>query len=148
MAQLSLQVAATVEIEDLDELSDEDTQALEEDIHQILDDAGAQMEEFARGIVPVRTGNLMASIFHDVDDDALSVTLGATADYASFVEYGTYKMKPQPFLEPAAETGQEEMNLRIEQAVLDRVDGKLQSPEDGDNVTMEIEGVTESDVEA
>ncbi len=65
------------------------------------------MVTYAQGIVPVRTGNLMASIFADVDEDSLSVTLGASAEYASFIEYGTVKMRAQPFLQPAADVGEE-----------------------------------------
>ena len=131
MGQLRLQVATTIELEDLDELSDEQSQALEEEVHTIVD--------------PVRTGNLMASIFAEVDEDNLAVTLGATADYASFIEYGTVKMRAQPFLEPAAAIGQEEMNARIEEAIVQRMDGQLSSNEEGEDVTMEMEGVTIAD---
>ena len=87
----------------------------------------------------------MASIFAEVDEDNLAVTLGATADYASFIEYGTVKMRAQPFLEPAAAIGQEEMNARIEEAIVQRMDGQLSSNEEGEDVTMEMEGVTIAD---
>ena len=99
------------------------------------------MVTYAQGIVPVRTGNLMASIFADVDEDNLSVTLGATADYASFIEYGTVKMRAQPFLQPAVDIGEEEMNARIEEAIVQRMDGQLSSNEEGEDVQMEMEGV-------
>jgi len=145
LGQLRLEVAATVELEDLDELPNEESQRLEAEIHEILHTSGAAMMSYAQSIVPVRTGNLLSSIFYDIDDDALAVTLGATADYASFVEYGTYKMAPRPFLEPSAQMGQEEMNLRIEEAIIDRLDGRLSSDEDGERVTMEIEGATIKD---
>ena len=145
MGQVRIEVAATIELEDLDELPDEQSQALEEDVHNIIETAGDNMVSYAQGIVPVRTGNLMASIFSDPDEDNLAVTLGATADYASFVEYGTVKMRPQPFLEPAAAIGQEEMNARIEEAIVQRMDGQLSSNEEGEDVTTEIEGVTVAD---
>ena len=145
MGQVRLQVAATIELEDLDELPDEQSQALEEEVHDIVETAGDNMVTYAQGIVPVRTGNLMASIFANVDEDDLSVTLGATADYASFIEYGTVKMRAQPFLEPAAAIGQEEMNARIEEAIVQRMDGQLGSNEEGEDVTMEMEGVTIAD---
>ena len=103
------------------------------------------MVSYAQGIVPVRTGNLMASIFSEVDPDDLSITLGATADYASFIEYGTVKMRAQPFLQPAADIGEEEMNARIEEAIVERMEGQLSSPEEGEDVTMEMEGVTIAD---
>ena len=145
MGQLRLQVATTIELEDLDELTDEQSQALEEEVHAIVENAGDNMVTYAQGIVPVRTGNLMASIFAEVDEDNLAVTLGATADYASFIEYGTVKMRAQPFLEPAAAIGQEEMNARIEEAIIQRMDGQLSSDEEGEDVTMEMEGVTIAD---
>ena len=145
MGQLRLQVATTIELEDLDELTDEQSQALEEEVHAIVENTGDNMVTYAQGIVPVRTGNLMASIFAEVDEDNLAVTLGAAADYASFIEYGTVKMRAQPFLEPAAAIGQEEMNARIEEAIVQRMDSQLSSNEESEDVTMEMEGVTVAD---
>jgi len=145
VGQVRLRVAATIELEDLDELPDEQSQVLEEEIHNIVENAGDNMVSYAQGIVPVRTGNLMASIFSEVDPDDLSITLGATADYASFIEYGTVKMRAQPFLQPAADIGEEEMNARMEEAIVERMEGQLSSPEEGEDVTMEMEGVTIAD---
>jgi len=54
-------------------------------------------------------------------------------------------MRAQPFLEPAAAIGQEEMNARIEEAIVQRMDGQLSSNEEGEDVTMEMEGVTIAD---
>jgi HK97 gp10 family phage protein len=142
VAQIRIQLAATIEMEDLDELPDQQSDALEEEVHNIIESAADNMVGYAQGIVPVRTGNLMASIFSEYDDDDLSITLGATADYASFIEYGTVKMRAQPFLEPAASIGQEEMNARIEEAIVQRLDGQLSSDEEGEDITMEMEGVT------
>jgi len=145
VGQVRIEVATTIELEDLDELPDEQSQALEEDVRKIVETAGDNMVSYAQGIVPVRTGNLMASIFSDLDEDNLAVTLGATADYASFVEYGTVKIRPQPFLGPAAAIGQEEMNARIEEAIVQRIDGQLSSNEEGEDVTTEMEGITVAD---
>lgn len=33
-----------------------------------------------------------------------TIILGASASYASYVEYGTYKMHPRPFLRPGADS--------------------------------------------
>jgi len=145
VGQVRLQVAATIELEDLDELPDEQSQALEEEVHNIVENAGDSMVTYAQGIVPVRTGNLMASIFADVDEDNLSVTIGATTDYASFIEYGTAKMRAQPFLQPAADVGEEEMNARIEEAIIQRMEGQLSSNEEGEDVTIGMEGATIAD---
>ena len=142
MAQVRLQVAATIELEDLDELPDQQSEALEDEVHNIIENTADNMVGYAQGIVPVRTGNLLASIFSEYDGDDLSISLGARAEYASFVEYGTVKMRAQPFLEPAAELGQEEMNARIEEAIVQRLDGQLSSEEEGEDITMEMDGTT------
>ena len=46
------------------------------------------------------TGFLKGSIFFD--EDLEGVYIEAPADYASFVEFGTSKQKPKPYLYPAA----------------------------------------------
>lgn len=52
---------------------------------------------------PVDTGNLRNSISYDTQTLANSVRaeIGPTAEYAPYVEEGTSKMEPQPFLGPA-----------------------------------------------
>lgn len=52
--------------------------------------------------VPVDTGYLLGSI--DATHDGISVVeCEATAEYAQYVEYGTYKMEAQPYFIPALE---------------------------------------------
>jgi len=51
-----------------------------------------------------RTGNLRNSISHAEDDD--SAYIGTNIKYAPFVELGTSRMNPRPFLRPAASDGQ------------------------------------------
>lgn len=53
----------------------------------------------AQGRAPVRTGNLRSSIGSSSQKKEGEVFAGA--EYAAFVEYGTYKMPAQPFLGPA-----------------------------------------------
>lgn len=48
----------------------------------------------------IRTGRLKNSITHAVDDNA--VYIGTNLEYAPYVELGTSKMKPRPFLKNAA----------------------------------------------
>ena len=62
----------------------------------------AQIQTQARVRVPVLTGNLRNSIQTEVyteDGQAVSET-GPTADYSTYVEYGTRFQKAQPFMEP------------------------------------------------
>lgn len=44
----------------------------------------------------VDTGRLRGSISHAHDDEAAYI--GTNVEYAPYVEYGTYKMQPRPFL--------------------------------------------------
>ena len=53
----------------------------------------------AKSIVPVRTGTLQRSIMFSGGDGEYQV--GSRVFYAPFVEYGTSRMRPQPFLTPA-----------------------------------------------
>ncbi len=74
-----------------------------------------RLAERAKEIVPVRTGHLLDSInpvfgedVEDPDSDGSPrafepIQVVADTPYASFVEFGTSKMTPQPFMGPSAE---------------------------------------------
>jgi HK97 gp10 family phage protein len=84
-------------------------------VQDLAKETAVRMAERAKEIVPVRTGHLLESInavfgedIEDPDSDASPrafepVQVVADTPYASFVEFGTSKMLPQPFLGPAAE---------------------------------------------
>lgn len=59
----------------------------------------------AQALAPVDTGNLRASISADILGDgrfgAVEAEVGPTASYGAFVEWGTSRMAPQPYLGPA-----------------------------------------------
>jgi HK97 gp10 family phage protein len=64
----------------------------------------AQVVSFARLLCPVRTGNLRNSIQPgavEISDTEVSADVEARMEYASFVEYGTRRMRAQPYLTPA-----------------------------------------------
>ncbi len=63
--------------------------------------AGLDMQRDAMLGAPVDTGNLVSSISMDTDSDGLGVEVGPTAAYGGYVEYGTSRMSPQPYLGPA-----------------------------------------------
>jgi HK97 gp10 family phage protein len=57
----------------------------------------------AKARAPRRTGHLISTVYVRYDNDGLGFELGATADYAPYVEDGTAHMAPQPFIRPAFE---------------------------------------------
>ena len=59
--------------------------------------------EIAKSICPVDTGYLQSSI--DWEGDDICGAVEAEAEYAQYVEYGTWKMRAQPYFTPAVEYG-------------------------------------------
>lgn len=62
---------------------------------------GKIAQELAQGICPVDTGFLKSSIEGSGKDTTGEIE--ATAEYAQYVEYGTWKMSAQPYFTPAVE---------------------------------------------
>jgi HK97 gp10 family phage protein len=84
------------------------------DIDKLIPDIENKFEDFKTAIslhleaeavkrVPVDTGNLKASIKGDVEGDTVWIGAGFTEEvnYAKHVEFGTSRMKAQPFIRPA-----------------------------------------------
>ena len=65
-----------------------------------LESVGVQAEAYAKKKCPVDTGLLRSSITHVYDKT--SAYIGTNVVYAPYVEFGTSRQKPQPFLRPAA----------------------------------------------
>src|SRR2546427_12691763 len=90
-----------------------------EEVRNILHDGARRVAERAREIVPVRTGRLRDSIIVeggievDVDEAFQPIAVVATAPYASFVEDGTAKVTPRPFLEQALEEIEPEVMAEV-----------------------------------
>lgn len=63
--------------------------------------------------VPVVSGDLQRGIsytkrgLYDWEVTASSVAGGSDREYASYVEYGTYKMAPRPYMRPALSEGRQ-----------------------------------------
>ena len=68
-------------------------------VREVFHELGANMKEFARAIVPVRTGYLQSTIYYRTVE--WEITVGARALYAGYVEYGTRYMASQAYLGPA-----------------------------------------------
>ena len=57
------------------------------------------IERQATALTPVDTGNLRGSI--TAQEDGQSAIVGTNVEYAPYVEYGTFKSSPQPYMRPA-----------------------------------------------
>lgn len=64
----------------------------------------------------VDTGNLRRSIEHG-DDGKDTAYVGTNVEYGKYVEYGTSKMKPRPFLKQAVQNHQAEYKSLLEMAM-------------------------------
>ena len=62
-----------------------------------------KVEAAAKRLCPVDTGRLRSSITWQLQQDArgLMAVVGTNVDYAPHVEFGTSRMRAQPFLRPA-----------------------------------------------
>ena len=98
-----------------------------DDIKKLFIKTGFKIEHDAKRLFPVDTGRLRSSISTNWDDSGMGrarvappsesndgvsqpskrqgeicvVRVGSNVEYAPYIEYGTRKMSPQPFLEPS-----------------------------------------------
>ena len=91
--------------------TDEIIAAVEKATEKALEMCGMQGEGYAKRKCPVDTGNLRNSITHGVED--YTAYIGTNVEYAPYVEYGTSRMKAQPFIRPAAENHVDEYRAII-----------------------------------
>ena len=74
-------------------------EAMKEPVAEAMELSLEKVVTDAKAIVPVRTGTLQRSIMFSGGEG--EYTVGSRVNYAPFVEYGTSRMRPQPFLTPA-----------------------------------------------
>lgn len=72
-----------------------------------------EIEADAKAIVSVDTGFLKNSISTDVD--GLTAEIGPTANYGVYVEEGTSRMSPEPYMRPAFDRRKEGLVQALEQ---------------------------------
>lgn len=70
-------------------------------INEMLDSGGQMLVQYAQRVVRVRTGFLRSTIGYTVDTSAFTLKFFANAQYALYVEMGTRRMKPEPYMRPA-----------------------------------------------
>lgn len=68
-------------------------------IGAIIEAGARRVCEIAKSVCPVDTGTLRESISAECDGNRAEIS--ANTDYASYVEFGTSQMAPQPYLVPS-----------------------------------------------
>lgn len=98
--------AANLDTAGLVEMRQDNREAIADAIDRALvaalEETGLVAEGYAKRACPVDTGRLRNSITHIVDEGTRHVIIGTNVEYAPYVELGTRRQKPQPFLYPAA----------------------------------------------
>ena len=73
----------------------------------VIRKAALDVQREAQRLAPVDTGTLRASIGIDVLGDgraaAMSAVIGPSVHYGPYLEFGTRRMPPQPYMGPAAD---------------------------------------------
>lgn len=114
---MAIEIAITVEdAENLQQALQCLDDAVQRNIQEQLERWAMEVREHARALAPVRTGRLRNSIY--AKTSGWTVEVGASAEYAIFVEFGTRHMQAKPFLRPAVE----EYLPMLETAVLNALD--------------------------
>ena len=81
----------------------------EKDIKEVVARNGSLLEaEYKKQAVfrryakkPTSTGNLRSTIYRTTKDNGLTVEVDQNTEYGGFVEFGTRKMRAQPYARPA-----------------------------------------------
>lgn len=76
--------------------------AMYQAIAKALTMIGQQAEGYAKLMCPVDTGRLRNSITNQIDLQENAVYIGTNVEYAPYVEFGTSRRYPHPYLKPAA----------------------------------------------
>lgn len=93
--------------------------AVERAVNKGLESATIVIHGRAVLLAPVKTGNLRSSLDRRVEGFIGSV--GTNVHYAPHVEYGTYKMRAQPYLRPALFNSKTEIYRIFKNAVSEEV---------------------------
>lgn len=99
-------MARSIKVEGLDKLQKNLKDACTmDDVKRVIRHNGAELQskmmkkaDFTRGYA---TGTTKRSISLDIKDSGLTAEVGATTEYAPYLEYGTRFMSAQPFVKPA-----------------------------------------------
>lgn len=87
--------------------------ALNSAIAKALTKIGQQAEGNAKLMCPTDTGRLKNSITNQIDMQESAVYIGTNVEYAPYVELGTRRQDPHPYLRPAASEHGEEYRAML-----------------------------------
>jgi len=114
---LSIEISCDVKgVEEFQKAMRNFDSAMQRHVHRQLLSWAADVKALARQLVPVRTGYLRSTIYAKISEWVAEI--GAEATYGFFVEFGTYRMRAQPYLYPAIQR----YLPRLEQIILDALD--------------------------
>lgn len=68
-------------------------------------------------------GTLSQSIKWEPEDGGMTVVVGTNLEYGRFLEMGTSKMEPRPWLYPAFEAHRDEIKANVAQAINEKLEG-------------------------
>lgn len=90
--------------------------SLQQHVHKQLAEWAVRVKTKAERLSPVRTGYLKSTIYSKLQDWTAEV--GAEAEYAAHVEFGTAHARAQPFIQPAVQA----LLPQLEQALANALD--------------------------
>lgn len=90
---------------------------MQTDMTKIVKHCGSLCHREEQRTVPVDTGFLKRSIIIGMKDLGLTAVIQPTANYASYVEYGTRYMDAQPYVRPSYEKATQEFVKRCNELV-------------------------------
>jgi len=124
---MEIEIVGLTELEDkLSNLEEKLTKALAE----ALEEVSEKIRDDAKGFVPVDTGSLRKSIRVE-RKGSLEVSIiaggggvinprtGREVNYAGYVEFGTSRMSPQPYMQPALEKNRDEVLRIVKEKVIE-----------------------------
>lgn len=84
-------------------------------MEQVVAKTAFDIQETAQNLAPVDTGYLAGTIW--TDNMGLRAEIKPAAEYAGYVEFGTYKMSAQPYMRPSADIHEPEFTQAIDVAI-------------------------------
>ena len=97
---------------DITDFTEEITDGIKAAIERALIRIGDEVVSYAGDLIHNVTGNLRRSLTKYVEGNA--VYIGTNCEYGGYVEEGTSKSKPHPYLRPAAENHMDEWKQILE----------------------------------